>query len=487
MVANLWWITGVRKAVGDREVIIAPIQVVGSAQDSTPLGSVIAGLVQSRLAQLAQEFKSVQGHREAAGDKRPREAATRVDTNALLLSWGSRSLNIPTGLLDPINVKFAVAGVEVTGLFPWLQRNLTNPNAVSFSAYLDGDRAIISGDLQPLTGRSGRSIRIESSAKADKIADRLAHAILHAHLGADPSSKVSALDLEQFEVLLNTVREVGTLNRRAQRLGTVPPEAFARLLPAVESLLASAPQWLELTYFAAEIADRSGDDPKALEWFRRAGDFPDVGRLSPAIEARIAALAPKAEDGHENKRKTFVKAASDYARRLKLDGADPPVAFAVAKEGPGVIALWHNGRFEVNPDQLDMAGLPEYVALMGRFFSKHRRCLEVEGALADGAFWNDFRIGAQQYILSLEPSLEGKPLPYLNYPSDTQKMLQRIQKAGAPSESVRALALALLDAYECDWKKPDLSRQVQRVNNERKLVEEDVIARALKPTRKANG
>ena len=107
--------------------------------------------------------------------------------------------------------------------------------------------------------------------------------------------------------------------------------------------------------------------------------------------------------------------------------------------------------------------------------------------MADVSFWNDFRIGVQEYILSLEPSLEGKPLPYLNRASDTQKLLQRIQKAGAPSESVRALALALLDAYECDWKKPDLSRQVQRVNNERKLVEEDVIARALKPTRKANG
>jgi hypothetical protein len=148
------------------------------------------------------------------------------------------------------------------------------------------------------------------------------------------------------------------------------------------------------------------------------------------------------------------------------------------KEPAGIIAIWNDAeqRYEVNSQYIDQPGLPEHVALMGRFMAKHfRRCTD----RAHHTFWNSFRNGVTDYILSTTQV----PIPIPNrYQQDQiiDKALRQIEaELSNKRESVFQLALALLDRYDCDWTEQNLKQKIMAINEELKLMPPEIITRAF--------
>jgi hypothetical protein len=121
----------------------------------------------------------------------------------------------------------------------------------------------------------------------------------------------------------------------------------------------------------------------------------------------------------------------------------------------GVFTIWNDAeeRYEVNSQEIDRPGLPELVALNGRFMAKHyRRC----AAGVDSNFWNSFRYGVTDYILSTT----GVPFPSGRLQDQMiGKALRQIEADLLDQrESVLQLALTLLDRFECDWTQQNLKQ-----------------------------
>jgi hypothetical protein len=495
LLVNLWIVHAVRQVFYAPDLLIAPIQVVGPKVEDARLGQVLPDLLQTQLTAIRDGLQ--RDHRWLVGeglpgDLPPPEAPERL--TGLYSAPATVRLNWPlfAGLDELPAMKIAVAGVEISGVFPWLQRQLTSHRTLVFKVYLEGDTAIISGNIAPLTGRAGASLRIKAPASLAAIADRLAYALVQSILETHPRSKVRDLELEEFEALLTTLSSLASLNRRAQGGRTVESAEFASLLRTIEPLVARLPQWHELTYLAAEIADRAEQDAKALAWYEQllAPDKPEGPgqpipmELRTRITARVNALRPAIDTVVTRRQQAFLSAAKRYAERRHLPEPEPAMAF-VTPHTPGLIAVWNDAlqRYEINTERMETPGLPEYVALMGRFMAKHyRRCFgDSRGASAIIPLWNEFRIGLTRYVLSLEPDLEEKALPYgATKASPLEAVLRRIEtELPDGPERVRQLALALLDRFECSWTPQSLPRHVQAINEELQLVPQDVLARAF--------
>ena len=58
-----------------------------------------------------------------------------------------RAVIIPTTLLEPVNIKATVAGVEVGGIISWLRRTLSSERAIALTTSRErADKVIISAD-----------------------------------------------------------------------------------------------------------------------------------------------------------------------------------------------------------------------------------------------------------------------------------------------------------------------------------------------------
>jgi hypothetical protein len=91
---------------------------------------------------------------------------------------------------------------------------------------------------------------------------------------------------------------------------------------------------------------------------------------------------------------------------MGLAGSHPAIVFK-EQQHEGLQAMWNGDahQYEVNPKNLETPGLPQYVALMGRFMEQHyERCFgDDTKAPRDGMFWNQFRIGVVDYLIRSVP------------------------------------------------------------------------------------
>jgi hypothetical protein len=160
------------------------------------------------------------------------------------------------------------------------------------------------------------------------------------------------------------------------------------------------------------------------------------------------------------------------------------IVFSVSKY-PGNPAFWNEKeqRYEVNSPQIDQPGLPEYVALMGRFLAKHlQRCFgnsQTGGSPSSANFraWNDFRYGVTDYILST--TRVPFPADYHRAQMIDKALSQMEAELPDKRESVLKLALALLDRYKCDWTPQNLEQEILAINKELKLIPPEIITKAF--------
>jgi predicted Zn-dependent protease len=169
-----------------------------------------------------------------------------------------------------------------------------------------------------------------SDRDPDEIATNAAYALIQRKLADKQLGRVETLELADFRALLETVFEVERLNRLVAR-GYVVEDRFAGLLSRIEALSQKTPDWPELTYLIASIADGAGNHAKAIVCYRKL-QTPQVERTAdPKIvrwaAQRLAELGQVAEAVDAEAQERSVSAARDFARLMGLEGPESAVAF----------------------------------------------------------------------------------------------------------------------------------------------------------------
>ena len=127
------------------------------------------------------------------------------------------------------------------------------------------------------------------------------------------------LDALEFENLANVLREAALVNSRSYG-GRPSKREFFELLRKVTNLSEKAPNWPELVYFTAWIADKARDSATAVTYYERV-----VPELDPAKQSElIASINNRLADLKRSKAHGFVAGATktleeevDYSHSVK--------------------------------------------------------------------------------------------------------------------------------------------------------------------------
>ncbi|MDJ0945581.1 MAG: hypothetical protein QNJ30_19105 [Kiloniellales bacterium] len=479
LTANLWFLRAVYRQFLDSEYVISPFNIV-DPKGKTPEG---AGLAMAQM--MAGRLVSIQTQLEAAretpapGPSDPSDTADPLGATALFIT---RPVEIPTDLFEPVEIRASVGGVEVGGLLSYLQRQLAVERAIHFSLHQQADNAVLTADFGAFAPDYG-ALWFETGSDPGEIAAYAAYALLHARLSESRQSRIRQLDLAAFRGLIETVIAIDAANRKALQ-GYVVDDQLAQHLRSLEGQLRAAPGWPELIYMVASTAEGIGNTGKAVSHYRKLVAMPKAEReganlqIFDLAEARLAALGTTAASVTAEAETRFVAAAAEFARRMNLPGADPAIAF-VAHEVQGVQAIWNREkrRYEVNPPFVDTAGLPQYVALMGRFLDRHiERCFAQGAAQPDVQFWNQFRYAVVDYLIQSNAEFSKVAFVGSTYPLFAAlKAIEGI--AGA--KATQRLGLALLDRFDCDWSYDRLEAEMLAINADLALMDAAAIRQGV--------
>lgn len=198
---------------------------------------------------------------------------------------------------------------------------------------------------------------------------------------------------------------------------------------------------------------------------------------------RIAAdfLGPEGQWNQRIREQDFLNKSRAYAAKLALTLQEPRIVFREDRTAPGMLLATYDTEenvYVVSPSKLDTPGLPEYAALMGRFFEKNRDVLKNVGrpGFPDVDLWQNFRQSVVNYVLvkdgfRLEPHVPHDQLDFYRTLTAMEK------KAGAAS--IRKLATALLEAFGQDWNTANFFQKVLAVNEKVKALSAEDVKEAF--------
>jgi hypothetical protein len=325
---TIWYVSFCfEEMTGTGRVVIDPLTVItDDGKGSDELGSALAQMLQADLESRASEFQNAQQelaltslpNSQVAGATFPETRSIEVVGNVRgwtpdvpLKIFLLKPLN--TSLLQPIDMKLSVGGMDVGGILPWLQRRISSRRTLHFTFYSHGDDTEVFGSIAALRV-SGPGIRLVvkggdgTPPSLRAVVDRLAYEIFRRKLASDANTKVNLLSPDEFVSLASVLVKAGDANRRSVGGRPVKNE-FVAILPPVASLCEAVPQWPELEYFAGWIADKSSDPSTATMYYQRVLDQSDrskspdlvnyltthIAELNQATTAAV--LAPVSAEG----------------------------------------------------------------------------------------------------------------------------------------------------------------------------------------------
>jgi hypothetical protein len=266
LLAIIWYVSSL-VSFNSRGIVIAPFRVLGKEDKEDKLGTALSQFLQPRLTKINSDLETSQRSLMNASESGQDKARLQV--------WGlpsqifvQQKVDIKTRLLEPVNIDVAVGGVQVGGFFNWLQRMLSRQRRIDFAVYYQGDSAVVAGSIESFTETAGDTLWLPlEEATDEKIVSSIAYAMLHRRLAKDPNNKLETLSATDFRTLLDTLIAVADLNHRTALLRPTEQE-YEKLLSKVEALAIQAPDWYELIYLTAGIAE-SARDAKALDYYRQ--------------------------------------------------------------------------------------------------------------------------------------------------------------------------------------------------------------------------
>jgi len=295
--AAIWYLSIVYQQIfGTTQIVIDQFVLIRKESEADDkLGTALAQMLQARLQALGSELQEAQAGLTANA------SPVTATTGQLLrgVQFFDQRIGLKTTLLQPFDVKLSVAGVDVGGVIPWLQRSLAKRRTLRFAVYSEGDEAEIVGSLEAL-GFSERALSLTVKGADGKepgltvIIDRLAHEMLRRYLAQEPANKLELLDPPEFVDLADVIIDSARVNRRVIG-GLAASNEFVPLVPKIAALADKVPSWPELGYLAAWIADKANASEQALKYYQRAvAVFASAKNTAvvDAINVRISALTP---------------------------------------------------------------------------------------------------------------------------------------------------------------------------------------------------
>lgn len=294
------------------EIVIEPFTVVSeNGEKDGERGKALAQALQARLQSLVIELRSSEDELKARQTDAPASGTGAVyrsplgATGAKVSAVSERLDALKTGLLQPLDFKVSVAGLEVSGMVPWLQRFMVSRRTVHFAVFTQKDatahknvtRIFGSVGAFGLTRQGLQLDVLEDDDKLElspaKVADRLAHEIVRRYLVQETTAALDLLSAEDFSELSDILEAAARAKRHALFVNN--PSAFGLIAPRIFALADKTSGWMELTYFAGWIADNAGDTANALTYYQHAQVQFQRGRSAETaaqIARRIAELAP---------------------------------------------------------------------------------------------------------------------------------------------------------------------------------------------------
>lgn len=397
--ACAWYVQSVyHEVTGRGEVVIAPFEVVGSA-NSKDRGLALAHMLHARLREIERDMRVAQQELMGAhATKAPAKLATMQNFEPVPVESGmpvsrmpmpqllTQAVELRAGLLEPTDINISVGGVQVGGVVAWLQRLMSNPRTLVFTLYERKDGAQLSGSLNALDMRD-EGVRIDITldqgqdvVRMDKVVERAAYEIVRRRLARDSSNRVEVLNGTEFQQLIEVLRDTAALNRRVV-LGRGALPEFQELLGKVSKLADEVPEWYQLNYLTASIAESAKDLETAVTYYGRAHTAVTKDTRQAALgeglkvklaqlKETIVAVAPGAENVNvvtlgqtdsspRKKIESYVQAATTYLNGLL--GHDLPIPKVKINAGRGTEALmtYWDGQQVVAPRAT--ADLPDIV------------------------------------------------------------------------------------------------------------------------------
>jgi hypothetical protein len=326
--ATIWYLQFCYQEIrGSSVIVIDPMTVVDQdGKSNEDLGKALALMLQARLESLTNELREAQEGLTESASTATAQAAGVARVGDVRL-W-TQDVALQTGLLQPVDMKLSVGGVEVGGMLPWLQRRLSRDRTLHFTLYTRAGDAQVFGSLTPLR-LSGSALRLslqgagDQAPALDEIVDSLAHEIVRRILAQDSSNRLESLNAAEFRTLASILTSAAALNRRSLQ-GRPAQKEFAALVPRVATLAEDVPQWAELGYLTAWVADKARDSATAVRYYARTAASLDRGKqqeLITFINQRITVLegSPEAVAATEAPATAHATAPSGAASATALD------------------------------------------------------------------------------------------------------------------------------------------------------------------------
>jgi hypothetical protein len=297
---NAWYAGAVYRSFAGGDLVIAPVKMVGATGDAAAAGETLARMIISKLQSLEWDLRQSQSalrpddSKKDAGKKPdvagpPPTARLGGVTAGILGTPKTAVLNAQ--LFEPTTIDVKVAGVDVGGLLPRIQRWFVADRTLAFSVSWEGKTATITGSIDALGIGKTRPVWMSiENATANSIADAIALALIHRRWAKD-SVEFGDLEDNEFNQLVVAINDVARINRRVVTYNAAAKADFENVLPSVEPLADRMSGWSELTYFVASIAEAAEKYDRALTLYRRIQSSPKPPVAADILEAKIAMLA----------------------------------------------------------------------------------------------------------------------------------------------------------------------------------------------------
>jgi thermolysin metallopeptidase-like protein len=333
LACNVWYVRAVWQSIAGGGVVVAPVKVVGATGDASLAGEALARLIISRLQTLEWELQQSQSSLRQAEQPAESSAKTGPDAQVVQDDTVASPRGVTTGILgtpkiavvnaqlfEPTNIDVKVAGVDVGGLLPSLQRWFVNDRTLTFSVLWEGNSAIVAGNIDALgLGKTKPLSMLIQNPTMNSIADAVALALIHRQWSKD-SSEFGELEDDEFNKLVASINEIAKVNRRVITYHIAAKADFERILTTVSPVAERISGWSELTYFAASIAESAENYGSALTFYRRMKDLKKPPLSAELLAAKIAMLETlrtrATGDNLQSARQKFQQALVDATRIL---------------------------------------------------------------------------------------------------------------------------------------------------------------------------
>jgi hypothetical protein len=290
---NVWYIRAVYQGMTGGGLVVSPVKAVGGTGDAAIAGETLARLIISKLQSLEWDLRQSQSAlKDAAKRTNPETAsppATPAGITAGILDTPKMAV-LNAQLFEATDINVKVAGVDVGGLVPRIQRWFVADRTLAFSVSWEGKTATVAGNIDALGIGTSRPVWMSiENATASSIAEAIALALIHRQWARD-SVEFGELEDNEFNKLVIAINEVAKINRQVITYNSSRKSDFEKVLPTVDPLVDRITGWGGLTNFVASIAEAAGKYDRALALYRQMRNAPTSPLAADVLTAKIATL-----------------------------------------------------------------------------------------------------------------------------------------------------------------------------------------------------